>query len=108
MFDNLTGRLSQVVKTLRGQARITEDNIGDALHTSSFLLERYLEAADTALNQAIANRPQPKASLTRHLLTESHQVRSTTEKVFRTNDTGGTFGSFAAPSRRRRTREPPH
>jgi signal recognition particle subunit SRP54 len=31
MFDNLTGRLSQVVKTLRGQARITEDNIGEAL-----------------------------------------------------------------------------
>ena len=31
MFDNLTGRLSQVIKTLRGQARLTEDNIGDAL-----------------------------------------------------------------------------
>ncbi len=64
------------------------DNIGDALHTSSFLLDRYLEAADTALNQAIANRPQPKSTKTRYLLTESHQVRSTTEKVFRTNDTG--------------------
>ena len=64
------------------------DNIGEALHTSSFLLEKYLEAADTALNQAIANRPQPKSTTTRHLLTESHQVRSTTEKVFRTNDTG--------------------
>ncbi|NDF01220.1 MAG: DUF1587 domain-containing protein, partial [Verrucomicrobia bacterium] len=60
------------------------DNIGDALHTSSFLLDRYLEAADTALNQAIANRPQPKAVLIRNLLTESHQVRSTTERVFRT------------------------
>ena len=31
MFDNLTGRLSQVIKTLRGQARLTEDNIGEAL-----------------------------------------------------------------------------
>jgi signal recognition particle subunit SRP54 len=31
MFDNLTGRLSQVIKTLRGQARVTEDNIGEAL-----------------------------------------------------------------------------
>ena len=31
MFDNLTGRLSQVIKSLRGQARITEDNIGEAL-----------------------------------------------------------------------------
>ena len=65
------------------------DNIGDALHTSSFLLERYLEAADTALNQAIANRPQPKSATTRYLLTESHQVRSTTEKVFRKTEAGG-------------------
>ena len=31
MFDNLTGRLSKVLKTLRGEARITEDNIGEAL-----------------------------------------------------------------------------
>ena len=31
MFDNLTGRLSQVIKTLRGQARLTEDNIGEAM-----------------------------------------------------------------------------
>lgn len=31
MFDNLTNRLAGVVKTLRGQARITEANIQDAL-----------------------------------------------------------------------------
>ncbi|MDR2688612.1 MAG: signal recognition particle protein [Azoarcus sp.] len=31
MLDNLTSRLSKVVKTLRGQARLTEDNIQDAL-----------------------------------------------------------------------------
>ena len=31
MFENLTGRLSQVVKTLRGEARLTEANIQDAL-----------------------------------------------------------------------------
>lgn len=31
MFDNLTGRLAGVIKTLRGQARLTEDNIQDAL-----------------------------------------------------------------------------
>ena len=64
------------------------DNIGEALHTSSFLLDRYLEAADTALNQAIANRPQPKSTTTRHFLTDSHQIRSTTEKVFRKNEEG--------------------
>jgi signal recognition particle subunit SRP54 len=31
MFDNLTERLSRVVKELRGQARLTEQNIQDAL-----------------------------------------------------------------------------
>ncbi len=31
MFDNLTNRLSGVIKTLRGQARLTEANIQDAL-----------------------------------------------------------------------------
>jgi signal recognition particle subunit SRP54 len=31
MFENLTGRLGAVVKTLRGQARITEANIQDTL-----------------------------------------------------------------------------
>ncbi|MDR1062431.1 MAG: signal recognition particle protein [Azoarcus sp.] len=31
MLDNLTLRLSKVVKTLRGQARLTEDNIQEAL-----------------------------------------------------------------------------
>ena len=31
MFDNLTGRLSQVIRELRGQARLTEENIAAAL-----------------------------------------------------------------------------
>ena len=31
MFDNLTGRLSQVLKTLRGEARLSEENITEAL-----------------------------------------------------------------------------
>ncbi|HET8608779.1 MAG TPA: signal recognition particle protein [Burkholderiales bacterium] len=31
MFDNLTSRLSRVMKTLRGEARLTEANIQDAL-----------------------------------------------------------------------------
>jgi signal recognition particle subunit SRP54 len=31
MFDSLTGRLSRVVKTLKGEARITEANVSEAL-----------------------------------------------------------------------------
>src|SRR5262249_11260937 len=35
------------------------DNVGEALHSSSFLMERYLEAADRALNAAISNGARP-------------------------------------------------
>jgi len=31
MFDNLTDRLSKTIRNLRGQGRLTEDNIKDAL-----------------------------------------------------------------------------
>ena len=31
MLENLSGRLQSVMKTLRGQARLTEDNISDAM-----------------------------------------------------------------------------
>ena len=31
MFENLTGRLAGVIKTLRGEARLTESNIQQAL-----------------------------------------------------------------------------
>jgi mono/diheme cytochrome c family protein len=62
------------------------DNVGEALHTSSFLMERYLEAADAALNVAIANAPQPKRIDRRLQCENQHQVKSTTEKVFRKTD----------------------
>jgi hypothetical protein len=63
------------------------DNVGAALHTSSFLMEKYLEAADSALNVAIANRPKPPLLIKkRYSLKETHQVKSTTESVYRFND----------------------
>ena len=65
------------------------DNSGAANHTSSFLMEKYLEAADTALNMAIANRPKPPPSITkRHSLKDGHPVRGTTENVYRFLDDG--------------------
>lgn len=64
------------------------DNVGDALHLSSFLLERYLEAADTALSAAIANLPRPALIQQRYSLKDSHQVKLTTESVFRKSDDG--------------------
>lgn len=62
------------------------DNVGDALHTSSFLLERYLEAATIALDRAVANQPRPELVKLRYSLKDAHQVKTTTEKVYRTSD----------------------
>lgn len=59
------------------------DNIGEALHTSSFLMERYLEAADAALNLAIANEPKPPLIKKRYSLKDQHQVKNASENVFR-------------------------
>ncbi len=46
MLDNLTGRLQGIIKNLRGQARLTEDNIADAVREVRMAL---LEA-DVALS----------------------------------------------------------
>ncbi len=60
------------------------DNAGAALHTSSFLMERYLEAADLALNEAICNRPEPPKQIAqRYSIAESYVVKRTTESVYR-------------------------
>lgn len=60
------------------------DNAGAANHTSSFLMEKYLEAADTALAMAIANRRKaPESTTKRHSLKDGYPVRGTTENVYR-------------------------
>ncbi len=59
------------------------DNVADALHVSSFLMDKYLEGAEKALNIAIANLPQPPVIKKRYSLKETHQVKSSTEKVYR-------------------------
>jgi mono/diheme cytochrome c family protein len=64
------------------------DNVGEALHTSSFLLEKYLEAADRALNLAIANLPQPPLFKKRFDCREERHVKTTEERVFRRLDDG--------------------
>jgi mono/diheme cytochrome c family protein len=63
------------------------DNQGTALHLSSFAMEKYLEAADKALNLAISNNPKPPPLIKkRYSLKDSHQVKLTTESVFRIID----------------------
>jgi hypothetical protein len=62
------------------------DNVGEALHSSSFLMERYLDAADAALNTAIAVAPKPKTIKERYSLKNQHTVKLATERVFRRQD----------------------
>jgi mono/diheme cytochrome c family protein len=69
------------------------DNNAEALHVSSFLMERYLEAADRALGVAIANGPQPKLVKKRYSLKDERHVKHTTERVFRRLDDGLVFFS---------------
>jgi mono/diheme cytochrome c family protein len=59
------------------------DNVADAQHISSFLMERYLEAADTALSMAIANGPRPPTIKKRYSLKDQHGVKNPSESVFR-------------------------
>lgn len=69
------------------------DNVGEALHTSSFLMERYLEAADKALNLAIVNGPQPPLFHKQLSCKNQYQVKSTTERVFLSRDDSLVFFS---------------
>lgn len=72
------------------------DTSGDALHVSSFLMEKYLEAADTALGHAIANGPQPPTVKKSYSLKDQHHVKGATEKVYRVEgDTVTLFSSSA-------------
>lgn len=64
------------------------DNVGEALHSSSFLLARYLEAAEVALDQAIANGPRPPAKKEHVTLEAAYQVKQNSENVFRKQDNG--------------------
>jgi hypothetical protein len=72
------------------------DNVGEALHVSSFLMERYLDAADKALGVAIANTPQPPLFKKRLSMKDERHVKVTTEKVFRHDDNGLVMFSSSA------------
>lgn len=70
------------------------DNVADGQHVSSFLMDRYLEAADKALSLAVANMPQPPLVKKRYFLTDERHVKVTTEDVFRKED--GALGFFCS------------
>ena len=79
------------------------DNAGAANHTSSFLMEKYLEAADKAMNLAIANRLKPPTSTKkRWSIADGYPVRGSTENVYRRSEgrRGGLLLLFGMAQRR--------
>ncbi len=70
------------------------DNSGGALHSSSFLMERYLEAADAALDAAFAEGPPPKTTTKRYSYKDEHQIKHKDNRpLFRQLDDGVVFFS---------------
>lgn len=63
------------------------DTSGDAHHVSQFLMESYLEAADKALNFAIANNPKPPVVKKRYSLKDERIVKISTESVYLPRET---------------------
>lgn len=58
-------------------------------HVSSFLMERYLDAAEAALAVAVSNTPKSPALVNkRYSFKDERHVKVTTEKVFRHTDDG--------------------
>ncbi|QDU20938.1 DUF1592 domain-containing protein [Urbifossiella limnaea] len=66
-------------------------------HVSSFLMERYLDAAEAALAVAVSNSPKAPPVVNKRLsLTDERHVKVTTEKVFRHTDDGLVMFSSSA------------
>lgn len=63
------------------------DNNAEALHTSSYLLRSYLDAADRVLDEAIANQPQPWLLKKRFDIRQEKSVKPT-GSVYRHVDDG--------------------
>lgn len=63
------------------------DNNAELLHTSSFLMRNYLDAADRVLDEAIANEPQPWILKKRFDIREEKSVAAT-GSVYRHTDDG--------------------
>ena len=64
------------------------DNVGAALRLSSFALERYVEAADAALDIAIATKPAPAKMKQRYSLKDQHAVKIYGNEFYRVLDDG--------------------
>jgi mono/diheme cytochrome c family protein len=70
------------------------DNSAEAMHTSSYLMETYLEAADRVLDEAIANKPRPYQIHKKFDLREERSVKPTGSVYRHTDDGVAIFASW--------------
>ena len=70
------------------------DNAAEALHVSSFLMERYLDAADAALHAAVADGPRPETVVMRYTYKDEYQIKhKDNQRLFRQLDDAVVFFS---------------
>jgi len=72
------------------------DNRAEALHVSSFLMEQYLEAADSVLDLAIASGPRPPLFKKRFDLKEERSVKPTGSVYRHLDDAVAIFSSWVS------------
>jgi hypothetical protein len=72
------------------------DNSAETLHTSSFLLRTYLDAADRVLDEAIANKPRPYQIKQRFDIREEKSVKATGSVYRHTDDGVAIFSSWVS------------
>ncbi len=72
------------------------DNSAETLHTSSFLLRSYLDAADRVLDEAIANKPRPYQIKKRFDIKDEKSVKPTGSVYRHTDDGVAIFSSWVS------------
>jgi hypothetical protein len=70
------------------------DNNAEQLHTSSFLMRNYLDAADRVLEEAIANEPEPWVLRKRFDIREEKSVKATGSVYRHTEDGVAIFATW--------------
>lgn len=70
------------------------DNNAELLHTSSFLMRNYLDAADRVLDEAIANEPQPWIQKKRFDIRQEKTVKATGSVYRHTGDGVAIFATW--------------
>ena len=72
------------------------DNSAEGLHTSSYLMRSYLDAADRVLEEAIANKPQPWKLSKKFDIKEEKSVKATGSVYRHTDDGVAIFSSWVS------------